>query len=419
VGGRALILISAIVGVVALTGHVRPVNVLAYSLAATLVIALAWSFASVRGLYLRREPFESHLQVGQTLRERVTLTNRTIVPHLWLELADESTLPDHVAGSVVELGPRESRTWVARTVCTRRGEFFLGPTTFVGADPLGFFPRRRTVGTTKRVLVYPQTIALPAFELPVNDLVGGDRRRGMAGQTSPHAAEVREYYPGDPLNRIHWQSTARAQRLMVKEFDRDPSADLWLFLDFDASVQRGEGNESTEEYAVRIAASVARIALEQHVSVGLVAGCCRTCVLPADRGDRQLLKMLEALAVARADGTEPFAEVLAAEGLRCGRNAVILAITPSTDESWVNGLRELKLRGIGAAAITLEAATFGQPKPGDPAATSADPGARNPLFLVGALASSGLRTWSVKRGDVLSEALRGNGKNAVVAARVG
>ena len=119
--GRALIIITAIVGVIALTGHVRPLNVLAYSLAVTLVLALAWSFASVRGLHLRREPFESHLQVGQTLRERVTLTNRSIIPRLWLELADESTLPNHVAGSVVDLGARESRPWVARTVCTRRG----------------------------------------------------------------------------------------------------------------------------------------------------------------------------------------------------------------------------------------------------------------------------------------------------------
>ena len=409
--GRALILIAAIVGVIALTGHVRPMNVLAFSLLATLIISLAWSHASVRGLLLRREPFESNLQVGQTLRERVTLTNRTIVPRLWLELDDESTLPDHVAGSVVDIGPRESRTWVARTVCTRRGEFRIGPTTLVSADPLGFFPRRLTVGTPRRVLVYPRTVPLPAFALPVNDLVGGDRRRGIAGQSSPHAAELRDYYPGDPLNRIHWPATVRAQRLMVKEFDRDPSADLWLFLDFDASVQRGSGDETTEEYAVTIAASIARVALEQHVSVGLVASCGRTCVLPADRGDRQLLKMLEALAVARADGRAPFAELLAAEGMRCGRNAVILAISPSSDESWVTGLRELRLRGIGAAAITLEAATFGQPSPGDSAAARAEPATRNPLFLVGALAAAGLPTWSVKRGDAFSEALRGNGRS--------
>ena len=48
---------------------------------------------------------------------------------------------------------------------------------------------------------------------------------------------VREYVDGDPLNRIHWMSTARRDRLMVKEFELDPQSDVWIFLDAEREVQ--------------------------------------------------------------------------------------------------------------------------------------------------------------------------------------
>ncbi|MEZ4612148.1 MAG: DUF58 domain-containing protein [Caldilineaceae bacterium] len=46
-----------------------------------------------------------------------------------------------------------------------------------------------------------------------------------------NAAGVRDYYPGDSLNRIHWPTTARMRRLMTKEFELIPRRDIWLYLD--------------------------------------------------------------------------------------------------------------------------------------------------------------------------------------------
>ena len=42
---------------------------------------------------------------------------------------------------------------------------------------------------------------------------------------------MRDYATGDSLNRIHWPTTARTRRLMGKEFELDPTADIWLYLD--------------------------------------------------------------------------------------------------------------------------------------------------------------------------------------------
>jgi uncharacterized protein (DUF58 family) len=298
------------------------------------------------------------------------------------------------------LAPGGSRTWLVRTVCRRRGEYLLGPTTLVGADPVGLFPTRRDLSGTRRLLVYPATVDLPGFSLPPASLLGGTHRRSGLSQTTPHAAEVRDYHPGDPLNRIHWATTARTSRLMVKEFDQDPTADAWIFLDLEKRHHRGEGDESTEEYGVTITASLARLCLDQNRSVGLVVSGARPVVLPADRGDRQLFKVLDALAVVHADGPRPLGEVLAAEGFRCGRSSVALVVTPSLDESWVAGLRQLGFEGVRSAAIVLEPSTFG----GDGGSS---------LLIVGALAAAGLPAYLVKRGDHFAEALRSTGSQRI------
>lgn len=408
-GLKAFVLV-AIVVLLALSNQVRPLNVLAYSLVGATAFALFWSLASVRGLSVKRDLRQSRAQVGETVEERITIRNNTVLPRLWLEVRDFSTLEGHSPGKVVDLGPRGARSWLVRTVCRRRGEYFVGPTELESADPIGIFPRRRWLPEARRLIVYPRIVSLPDFVLPLARQVGGVRQRTGRFQTTPHAAEVREYYPGDPLNRIHWLSTARAGKLMVKEFDLAPTADVWLFLDLEADVQRGQEEESTEEYAVTIAASLAKRLLEQGRSVGLVATGAHRHVLQADRSDRQYMRILEELATVRAAGTTPLAELIVAEGYRCSRDTVALAITPSLDEAWIDALQRLKLDGVGTAAVLLERETFGA---ADAETADAELADSSSLIQVGALAAAGIPSYLVKQGDAIGQALAGDGRQVL------
>jgi uncharacterized protein (DUF58 family) len=187
---------------------------------------------------------------------------------------------------------------------------------------------------------------------------------------------VRQYQPGDSFNRIAWSATARTGQLMVKEFELDPSADVWLVLDGDArhhvvahgvagagdTGQRVVGAilDSTEEYAVTITASLARYFLDLNRAVGVVASGGSRVVLPADRGARHLVKVLEMLALFRSDGRAPVQETLLTEQTRFGREAVVIVVTPSTDEAWVKALAELTTRSVRSLAIVIEPSTFGQ-----------------------------------------------------------
>ena len=346
-----------------------------YLLLALLILSYLWAWSNLRGLQVRRETFTHRTQVGEEARERITITNLWPFPKLWVELQDHSDLPQHGSGFVTYLPAHERRRWTARTPCTMRGKFTLGPATLSSGDPFGIFRLERTVEGTSEVLVYPQTTPLPGFTLPSAELPGGQDVRSRTFHVTPNVATIRDYQPGDSFNRIHWRSTARLGRLMVKEFELDPTAEVYIVLDMQERVQQHialERNvpaarrsrelrlaESTEEYGVLAAASIARHLLEQNRTVGLVSWGQHREVIPAERESRQLFKILEALAVLRAHGAQPLAEVLAAESVRFGRNCTLVIITPSLDERWVVSLQHLLYRGVRAVVVFVDPQSFG------------------------------------------------------------
>jgi uncharacterized protein (DUF58 family) len=198
---------------------------LSYALLATLLICAIWVWSNAHWLEVARETRSYTTQVGKYAQERFTTRNRSILPKFWIEIRDRSSLPDHRASQVFELPPNGSRTWTVKTMCRRRGKFTLGPYSIVTGDPLGIFHRRRIVPDRRTIIVYPEVVELPRFELPAGDLPGGYALRQRANYVTPNASGIREYVPGDALSRIHWLSTARTGKLMTKEFELDPASD--------------------------------------------------------------------------------------------------------------------------------------------------------------------------------------------------
>lgn len=376
-----------------------------YLLLALLVLSYIWAWSNLHGLDLSREAFTHRAQVGEDARERLTIYNHWRFPKLWVELQDHSNMPDHGSGFVAYLPGHEYRRWSARTRCNMRGKFTLGPATLVSGDPFGIFRLERTFSATNEIIVYPQTVDLPHFELPSAELPGGQDLRSRAYHVTPNVSTVREYAPGDSFNRIHWRSTARTGQLMVKEFELDPSADIYIVMDMQERVQQqlapnqvdqfGDSlreNESTEEYAVMAAASIARHLLDRNRVVGLIAWGQHREVISAERGGRQLFKMLEALAVVRAYGSQPLAEVLVGESSRFGRNCTLVVITPSLDERWIGSLQQLSYRGGRAVVVLIDPQSFGGWVDSQP--------------LLTRLASLRIPTFIVRQGESLADTLR-------------
>ena len=405
VGIFALAVVTFIIG---LSSTIPFFYYLTYILLGLLVVAYLWAWSNMEGLELERESSANRAQVGETIRERITVHNTWWLPKLWVEIRDHSDIPSHGTGFVSYLPRRERRRWMLRTLCTLRGKWRLGPLSVHSGDPFGIFRLTRNVDLTHEIIVYPATVELPKFQLPTAELVGGQDVRSRTFHVTPNVSTIRQYVTGDSFNRIHWRTTARTGQLMVKEFELDPSADVWIVLDMegrfhhaapdanipaivDAIHGRTSIPNSSEEYAVTLAASLARHLLRLNRSVGMVAYGEQHHVIPPERESRQLYKILESLAMLRAKSDESLAEMLAAEGIRFGRNSSLLIITPSLDERWLGVLQRLIYRGSKAAVMFIDAKSFG--------------GWRDPEPTFARMAELRVPVYRIKSGDALDRAL--------------
>ncbi len=357
---------------------------IAYLLGGLLIVSLIWSWTSVRWIAISRRTRARRAQVGRSLDEVFVVSNRAFLPKLWIEVRDASTLPGHRASHIVPaLGARSSYRWYVETPCLVRGEFRLGPMAVLSGDPFGLFTTVRKLGATSRVIVYPATVPLNRFELPMGILSGGDAERRRAQYITTNAAGVREYVTGDSFNRIHWASSARKERLMVKEFEIDPQADVWLIVDFSAqslveepSVRRIAGSgavipagagipPSTEEYGVVIAASLVQHFIEQERALGFVAYVPHREVYQPERGNRQLLRILPTLAVARSTSNYSLAQALTLETPYLTRGTTLVIVTASLDPAWITEAQILSRRGIRPTCVLIDPFSFGGMTPPD------------------------------------------------------
>jgi uncharacterized protein (DUF58 family) len=183
----------------------------------------------LRGIYLVRTPRTNRAQVGQIFEERFEITNPGRLPRLWLAVKDSSPLPGSKGSRLFPMVEgKHGRTYIARSRLLQRGVYPLGPTTLEGGDPFGLFPIEHTLPVSESLLVYPMMFELSDFPNPAGIIPGGEALRRRTQQVTPNAAGVREYYPGDPLNRIHWEHCSR--KINIERFELDPR-EVWIFLD--------------------------------------------------------------------------------------------------------------------------------------------------------------------------------------------
>jgi uncharacterized protein (DUF58 family) len=394
----------------------EPLYNLWYLLTALLGFSFLWAWTGVRWVRVQRYARTARSQVGKIAEERLVVENQGLLPKLWLEVRDYSTLPNHHVSWVINsLGARRTYARTVQTRCLQRGRFSLGPLTLNSGDPFGLFKRSRELsepGETTFV-VYPATVDVPTFAPMMGFLPGGEATRRRTSYVTTNVSGVRDYAPGDSFNRIHWPSTARTGRLISKEFELDPTADVWLFLDLQRNVNiepswagppaqesirlpweigpKLELIPSTVEYGVTVVASLAKHFLEQDRAVGFISYCPRREIIPADRGERQLTKILETLSVVQAEGQIPLSEVVTAEGKHLNRNTTAIVVTPTDDNYWIAAARDISQRGVRVVAVLMECQSFGY--------------LRSNEDLITELAISGITSYLVREGDDLTEAL--------------
>jgi len=346
-----------------------------------LIGAWLWTFLLARSLRLERFSDSRRGSVGDIFKERFDINNGSGLPALWVEV--KNATPISYAGSrlLTMLRAHQRQSYAVRMWLTRRGAFPLGPTIVTISDPLGLFRAVRRFEALKSVTVLPMIFPVESFLSPPGLLPGGQVTRHKSTDITPHASGVREYNSGDPMKRIHWPTSIRRGELMVKEFDQDPQAEVWLFLDAQYSVQAVQPHEempelpvedllftrrpkftlppSTLEYGITITASLVHYFIQQKRSVGFVVADRAYTMIPAEHNERHENKIMETLAFLEGQGNLSVPALVGAQARHLPSGSSAILITPTIWPELLVAVDELQRRNLRSVVILLDAESFG------------------------------------------------------------
>jgi uncharacterized protein (DUF58 family) len=354
----------------------------AYLTVLIILTGVIWTGLSLRGIIFQRSFKDSRYECGQVFEENYQLENDSFIPKAWLKVDDLSNLPSKPASNVITLiKPHQNRYYQTMLILTDRGEYTLGPTIISSGDPFGFFEIRKIISNEKKILVLPLIFPLDSLKSLKGNLTGGRARRESITDTTPNSGGVRDYRPGDPLNRIHWKTSIRQQRWFVREFDQDPHSNLWLFLDgfrenhirinqkyASAHLQPREVHfykserilpVDNFEYSVSIAASMSQQFLKDGRAVGLICAGQNNLFLSPEKGERQIIKILENLSYIMPLGKLPYAALVQTNAELVTKGNSLVLITSSWDVNLQTALDMLIRRSIPIYFVYMEPTGFG------------------------------------------------------------
>jgi uncharacterized protein (DUF58 family) len=163
-------------------------------------------------------------------------------------------------------------------------------------DPLGLAKALVTVPSEHSLLVLPKRYALPRINLPGTPVY---QHGGVSLTTSKGDFEefigLRDYHPGDPLQKIHWKSFARVGHPVVKEYQDEYFERHALVLDTFSGLE----NDHSFEEAVSIAASFICTVETQENVLDLMFVGAETYTFTAGAGQLHTESMLRILAGVR------------------------------------------------------------------------------------------------------------------------
>jgi uncharacterized protein (DUF58 family) len=245
----------------------------------------------------------------------------------------------------------EHRTIELTLECKRWGAFSLGPLLFRASDSLGLRAWEGQAGEPRPLRVYPSEETLRSLVPPLETQVFVGNQVSRVRGEGIEFADLREWQPGDRVRRVNWRATALRGSLWVNEQYPERNTDVVLFVDTFAEV-RAQGR-STNDRAVRAAATLARGYLQRKDRVGLVGFGGFLSWLVPETGMRQLYAIVDTLLTSDIVHSYALRDVQTLPARTLPPKALVLAITPLLDNRTATALLDLRARGYDLIVVEV------------------------------------------------------------------
>lgn len=245
---------------------------------------------------------------------------------------------------VPPLGAHETWDEMFLISSRRRGLINIGPARAVRSDALGLLRRVRMWDEPVVLHVHPRTVRVPfdatGFQLDVEGVSTG---KLSSSDVSFHA--LRDYEPGDDRRAVHWQSTARLGKLIVRQYEETHRSHHVIVLD----TSRDAWDHDSFETAVSVAGSLGLANLRESRPVSLTT---TESWLPSGHA----MRMLDALSEvsSRSFGDLPL-RVREAVAQRPGVSALTLIVGPQVSDSEAAHLARLAPIDVPVSIIRIGA----------------------------------------------------------------
>jgi uncharacterized protein (DUF58 family) len=366
-----LSIVFIFLGVLAGSGPLIGLGV--FLLAATL-LARYWAKHALDNVRYERVIPENRAFEGEKLSLTLRLINDKLLPLPWVEVRDsvpEDVLIDeeHVSTSTspgyvylarsTHLSWYERISWPLQLQTPPRGYYRVGPARIRTGDIFGFFPVERDDDSFDPFIIYPRLYTLPELGLPAERPFGELKGRERIFEDPIRIAGLRDYRPGDPMRRIDWKASARAQALQSRVYEPSATMHLLVALNVDTMEHAWEGFlPEMLEHGLSVAGSVASKAFEDGYAIGLVANGAyrdsdRPMRVPVSRSAEQLARVLEALAVVGPMTPTSLDTVIDREALSFPFGATLVCITNQMGAPLAASLRRVAHAGHSVTVISL------------------------------------------------------------------
>ncbi|MBT9177091.1 MAG: hypothetical protein DDT20_01420 [Firmicutes bacterium] len=294
---------------------------------------------------------------GDILRLTVEIENRSFFPISLLQVWDELPLGLEIDGGTLT-ADRQKRVlqhafrlgmWqrVRRhyaVSCPSRGVYIVGPTRVDLAGPFGYGREQWQFGPQAQILVYPKVHALSELWCRPLAMLGESSLRSFLHEDPLRLRGVREYTPGDSLNRINWKATAKAARLLVHVHEPSAHISVQLLLNLSNNDQVWQGLDSAEtEWAIEVTASLGVALLENHGSVGVSANDYITD-LSLGAGEEHMQSFLATLGLANRYALWKPSTFIASALEQRHFGTTLVLVTPSLTEEIIDVLEQAEIR---------------------------------------------------------------------------
>jgi len=302
---------------------------------------------------------------GQSIDVTVEVLNasRSVIADIYIEdQMPESILLEAGTNSLtMSLRPGEVFEHSYRISAPKRGRYLLGPIKVRSGDVMGFREYSQTIQAVDQVTILPKVEELGTVELKARSVgpwPGSVPSRNLGAGTE--FFELRLYTPGDELRRINWKASAKQGRLVTNEFESERVTDVLVVIDCSEAALSRLFEFDAAEFQVTLAASLCSQLILQGNRVGLLAyGAERTWLAPAF-GKRQLLRLLNGLAIVKAGrATVPIGyavETIVAAVLPA--RSVIVFVSPIMGDEILDVITNVASAGYSVICFTPKADSF-------------------------------------------------------------